>query len=352
MLRMDPFVTETPSTVDEAVALLAAHQAAGRSTRVIAGGTDAVPNIKHGLHEPDVVVHIGKVRGLHGVVDEGDCLAIGALTTLHTLAHHPLVQLHAPGLARAASVVAGPQLRRMGTLGGNLALDTRCLFYNQTHFWREALGFCLKKDGTVCHVIAGGKKCVAAASNDTATILLCLDAEVVLQSPGGTKTMKLDDFYVANGIKNTVLEAADLLVQVRVPKHWCRLEGYAKLRHRNAIDYPLLSVGVRVDVEPTAQGAGRISAMRCVVSALQARPHKLSCDAFVGRPFDSAVVDDLKKLAFAKCAPVKNIADDPAWRRDMVPVLVQRACDEARGVTSTSDAATATPTTSTGAETA
>lgn len=326
MLRMDPFVTETPATVDEAVASLAAHHAAGRKTKVIAGGTDAVPNIKHGLHEPDVVVHIGRVAGLHGVVDAGEHLEIGALTTLHDLSLHPLVQKHAPGLARAASLVAGPQLRRMGTLGGNLALDTRCLFYNQTHFWRESLGFCLKKDGTVCHVIAGGKKCVAAASNDTATMLLCLDAEVVLRGPAGSQTMKLEDFYVANGIKNTVLEHADLLVQVRVPKKQAakRFEGYAKLRHRNAIDYPLLSVGVRVDVDAN----NVVTAMRCVVSALQARPHALPCDTWVGRAFDQTVVDELKKLAFAKCAPVKNIADDPAWRKEMVPVLIQRAVDE------------------------
>lgn len=194
MLRMDPFVTEMPTTVDEAVQSLVAHQAAGRVTKIVAGGTDAVPNMKHGLHEPDVVVHIGRVTGLRGVKDGGSHLEIGALTSLHDVSLDALVREHAPGLARAASLVAGPQLRRMGTLGGNLALDTRCLFYNQTHFWREALGFCLKKDGTVCHVIAGGKKCVAAASNDTATMLLCLDAEVVLQTPGGRRTLPLEEF--------------------------------------------------------------------------------------------------------------------------------------------------------------
>lgn len=327
MLRMEPFLTQTPTTVDEAVALLASHHEAGRSAKVIAGGTDVVPNLKHGLFEPDVIVHIGRVQGLKGVVDDGDALVIGALTTLDELQDHPLVLAHAPGLARAASLVAGPQLRRMGTLGGNIALDTRCLFYNQTYFWREALGFCLKKDGSVCHVVAGGKKCVAAASNDTATILLCLDAEVVVRSPAGSRTMKLEDFYVANGIKNTVLEAADLLVQIRVPKpRGQRLEGYAKLRHRNAIDYPLLSVGVRVDVD----GAGVVTAMRCVVSALQARPHKLPCDAWIGKVFDDVVVEGLQQLAFAKCVPVKNLADDVAWRREMVPVLVRRAFDEAR----------------------
>lgn len=327
MLRMDPFVTEMPTTVDEAVQSLVAHQAAGRVTKIVAGGTDAVPNMKHGLHEPDVVVHIGRVTGLRGVKDGGSHLEIGALTSLHDVSLDALVREHAPGLARAASLVAGPQLRRMGTLGGNLALDTRCLFYNQTHFWREALGFCLKKDGTVCHVIAGGKKCVAAASNDTATMLLCLDAEVVLQTPGGRRTLPLEEFYVADGIKNTILEAADLLVQIRVPKKTAaaRLEGYAKLRHRNAIDYPLLSVGVRVDLDDK----GVVVALRCVVSALQARPHKLATAPWVGRVFDQSVVDEVKKLAFAKCVPVKNIADDAAWRRDMVPVLLQRAVDEA-----------------------
>ena len=331
MLKMDPFITEHPTTVDEVCAVLSSHQAAGRSTKIVAGGTDVVPNLKHGLFEPDVVVHIGRVQGLKGVVDDGDHLLIGALTSLHDLSLDPLVRAFAPGLGRAASLVAGPQLRRMGTLGGNIALETRCLFYNQTYFWREALGFCLKKDGSVCHVVAGGKKCVAAASNDTATMLLCLDAEVVIRSPTGSTTMKLEDFYVANGIANTVLAAADLLVQVRVPKPpSLRFEGYAKLRHRNSIDFPLLSVGVRGDVDK-----GVVAAMRCVVSALQARPHKLPCDAFIGKSFGSAaeqslVIEALKLLAFSKCVPVKNIADDVAWRRDMVPVLVQRAFDEAR----------------------
>lgn len=335
MLRMDPFLTDFPVTVDEAVALIASHQQAGREVKVVAGGTDAVPNMKHGLHEPDVVVHIGRVRGLKGVTEVDGALRVGALTTLHDVSLHPLVQQHAPGLARAASLVAGPQLRRMGTLGGNIALDTRCLFYNQTHFWRESLGFCLKKDGTVCHVIAGGKKCVAAASNDTATMLLCLDASVVLQSPRGTRTLALSDFYVADGIKNHVLDADELIVAIVVPVPSStsttagqRLQGYAKLRHRNAIDYPLLSVGVRVDVD----GDNVITAIRCVVSALQARPHKLPIEALVGRVFDDSVVAELKAIGFAKCAPVKNIADDPAWRRDMVPVMIQRAVDDARGV--------------------
>jgi 4-hydroxybenzoyl-CoA reductase subunit beta len=214
MLRMDPFHVERPSSVEEAVALLAQH---GAKAKVLAGGTDVVPNMKHGLHEPDVVVSIGRIASLKGIRDVGaGVLEIGALTSLHDLEHSALVQQHAPGLAVAAGKVAGPQLRRMGTLGGNLCLDTRCLYYNQTYFWRESLGFCLKKDGSVCHVVAGGKKCVAAASNDTATMLLCLDATVEIAGPKGTRTVALADFYVADGVKNTVLEPGELLVKVLV----------------------------------------------------------------------------------------------------------------------------------------
>ena len=319
MLRMDPFHVERPASVEEAVALLAAH---GPKARVLAGGTDLLPNLKHGLHEPELLISIGGLRALKGVRDLGERLELGALTNLHELEQHPLVQQHVPGLARAASQVAGPQLRRMGTLGGNLCLDTRCLYYNQTHFWREALGYCLKKDGTVCHVVAGGKKCVAAASNDTATMLVALDAEVELRSQAGARRMSLGDFYVADGARTTERRDDELLVAVSVKKggpH--RREGYAKLRHRESIDFPLLSVAVVVELDER----GLIAAARLVVSALQARPNRVPLDALVGRPLDDATAAEMGRLAYARCSPMTNLADDPAWRRDMVPVMVRRA---------------------------
>ena len=323
MLRLDPFTVAQPATVDEAVALLAAH---GDKAKVLAGGTDLLPNMKHGLHEPQVVVSIGRVRELHGVLETDDALVVGAMTTLDAIAGDARVQRWAPGLAEAASLVAGPQLRRMGTLGGNLCLDTRCLFYNQTHFWREALGYCLKKDGTVCHVVAGGKKCVAAASNDTATMLLCLDAVVELRSAAGARRVPLVDFYVPDGVKNTVLAPGELLVRVVVPKQHGRREGYAKLRHRKAIDYPLLSVGVRFDLVDD-----RVVDARVTVSALGARPNRVEVlSKAKGRALDDALIDELARLAQSRCTPLKNIADDPAWRKEMVAVLVRDAAVQAR----------------------
>lgn len=326
MLRMDPVSVVHPDSVDSALSLLEAH---GARAKVCAGGTDLVPNLKHGLHEPEVIVHLSRITGLRGIHESDTHLDIGALTTLHEVAHDPRVARHAPGLADAAGLVAGPQLRRMGTLGGNLCLDTRCLYYNQTHFWREALGFCLKKDGTQCHVVASGKNCVAAASNDTATMLLCLDAEVEIRNAQGPRTLALDDFYVADGVHNTVLAPSDLLTRVRVPKPAAgirRLEGYAKLRHRQSIDYPLLSVGARIDVDP----AGLITAARLVVSALAARPKAVPVAFAHGRSFDDALIDEMAQTAFKKCTPLTNIADDPRWRKDMVPVFVRRALCAAR----------------------
>jgi 4-hydroxybenzoyl-CoA reductase subunit beta len=326
MLRMDPFEVEHPTTTDDVVTLLSRH---GERAKLCAGGTDVVPNLKHGLHEPEVLIHLGRVQGLTGIEERDDELVIGAMTTIHDVATSAVVKRVAPSFADAAAHVAGPQLRRMGTLGGNLCLDTRCLYYNQTYFWREAMGFCLKKDGELCHVVTSGKKCVAAASNDTATALLCLDATVEVQGASGTRDVKLTDFYVAEGRHNTILEPGELLVRVRVPKRGTatkRLDGFAKLRHRESIDYPLLSVGVCFDTEDD----GTVRRAAVVANAIAARPKVVNTKSLVGKKLDDALVDELVALAHKKVTPLTNISDDPAWRKDMVPVYVRRACEAAR----------------------
>ena len=183
MLRLPKFELAKPATLAEALALLAEH---GEDAMPIAGGTDLVPNMKHELFTPKLVVSLAGIEELRGVRRGHDgSLVIGAMTTLEEVASSELVRQRAPALAQAASLVAGPQLRTMGTLGGNVMLDTRCQWYNQTHFWRQALGFCLKKDGTVCHVVEKGNKCVAAASNDSAPALMTLGAALEIEGPSG-----------------------------------------------------------------------------------------------------------------------------------------------------------------------
>jgi 4-hydroxybenzoyl-CoA reductase subunit beta len=160
MLRLPTFRHHAPEGLDAALALIGDLVARGESVKLIAGGTDLVPNMKHEITTPAHVVSL-RGAGLAGIARQGESLVLGAMTPVQTVADDPLVREHLPALAEACAQIAGPQLRRMGTIGGNVCLDTRCLYINQSYFWRSSLGFCLKRDGTVCHVVAGGKNCVA-----------------------------------------------------------------------------------------------------------------------------------------------------------------------------------------------
>lgn len=326
MLRLPPFRYHRPDTLEEVVRLLREH---GDTAMAIAGGTDVLPNMKQGLHEPEHLVSLRGVPELRGSRVEGDELVIGAGETLESVAGDPTIRARIPALATAAAHVAGPQLRSMGTLGGNLCLDTRCTYYNQTHFWRRSLGFCLKKDGDTCHVTQVGKKCVAAHSADTPPVLWALGAEVDLVSADGERSVAVEDFFVADGIHNTVRRPDEILTRVRVP---LPPEGsrtvYRKVRQRASIDFPVLNLAAAVALEPD----GRIRALRLVVSALGSRPREVSgLDQVEGRPLDDGAIEAVAERAHQQCRPLTNIIVDPEWRRAMVPVYVRRALRELSG---------------------
>jgi len=336
MLRLPAFEYAAPDSLDGVLAALAERP--GRA-RVLAGGTDLLPNLKHGIEEAEVVVSLRHVPGLSAVRERDDgSLELGALITLEALAAEELVARRYPSLARAAGLVAGPHHRRMGTLGGNVCLNTRCVYINQSHFWRSALGYCLKKDGDVCHVVKGGKRCVAAASNDTAPVLMTFGARLVLQSAArGRREVPVADFFVKDGIYNKAMQPDELLTHVIVPPPQPGLRSaYAKLRPRDSIDFPRLGVAVAYRVggaEGAAALAGEavVSELRVAVTALAAVPQELRKVGELaegGVPGDelwSAVADE----AFAQCHPLTNIDGDPAWRREMVRVFTRRALREA-----------------------
>jgi 4-hydroxybenzoyl-CoA reductase subunit beta len=316
-----------PTTVDEALRVLAENPG---ECLLVAGGTDAVPNLKHRLHDPRVVVSLAGVAELRFARAESDGLHLGALLTLTELAENADVRRDFPALARAASLVASPQIRNMGTLGGNLCLDTRCTYYNQTFFWREALGFCLKKDGLKCHVVPAGKRCVAAHSSDVAPMLIALGAEVEIAGPAGSaggRVLSVEDFFVGDGIHNNVLKPGEMVTRVRVPaaSRGAR-QAYGKLRPRGAIDFPMLSVAVAGRAE-----GGAVASLRIVVSALGARPRTLGgLDALVaGRSPDESLFEAVAAVAHKQCKPLTNVPFDDAWRHDMVPVFVKRALRDA-----------------------
>jgi 4-hydroxybenzoyl-CoA reductase subunit beta len=312
-----------PRSVDEVLALLDRF---GPDSMLVAGGTDVIPNMKQGLRAPRQLISLAGVRDLAGVSEGADAIHLGAMTTLDVVAAHPAILAHARGLAEATGAVGGPHHRRMGTLGGNLCLDTRCRYYNQTYFWRSALGFCLKKDGTVCHVVAGGRKCVAAASNDTAAMAIALGATIVVVGPKGTRKIPASEFWIADGIRNTALEDGELVLSLRVPRVLGRVSAYEKLRRRSAIDFPLLSIAVRLDVD-----RDRVTDLDVVVSALAARPRRVAKARALalGKPLAEVPIEAIGEIARIECNPLPNVDEDTAWRKQMVAVLVRRALGRA-----------------------
>lgn len=295
----------------------------------VAGGTDLVPNMKHRLFEPAHLVALKGIEELRGIREENGHVRIGAGETLTSVANHELIKRSFPALADAAGHVAGPQLRNAGTIGGNVCLDTRCTYYNQTAFWRGALGYCLKKDGDVCHVTKVGKKCVAAHSADTPPVLMTLGATLTLVGPEGRRSVPIADFFVADGIVNTRRAPDEIVTEIRIPRGAATLrQAYSKLRQRKSIDFPLLTVAIAADMD----GEGRVRSLEGIVTALGSRPKVLAKwgEAAEGHTLDDEIVDELAERAHRQCHPLENIIVDPEWRRAMVPVYVKRALAQVR----------------------
>jgi 4-hydroxybenzoyl-CoA reductase subunit beta len=328
VLRLPRFGVARPSSLEEALALLAGNPGA----MPIAGGTDLLPNLKHRLHSPELLVALDRVSELSGIRRQADgTLAIGAMTSIHDVAASPEVP---PALAQAAASVASPQLRRSGTLGGNVLLDTRCRYYNQTLFWRRALGYCIKKDGSLCHVVEGGRKCVAAAVSDTVPALMTLGARLLLAGENGRREFPIDAFHRGDGAANKQIERGELLIEVRIPAQASGHRGaYEKLRERGSIDFALVGVAARVDLDAHAT----IVDADVVCTALGAKPQRVPGIAEIlrtKRPADpdfAHAVREAAERAHKKCHPLANLPGDADWRREMVPVVVRRALSRAVG---------------------
>jgi 4-hydroxybenzoyl-CoA reductase subunit beta len=317
---------ERPGALAEAVRILAQH---GPEAMIIAGGTDVVPNLQMKLFAPRVLVDIKPIRELHGVSVAADgALRIGALTTLTELLRHGLVREKYPVLSSAVGTIAGPLQRNMGTLGGNLCLETRCLWYNQSEFWRNSLGGCLKKDGDICHVAPGGRRCWAAWSGDSAPALLALDAEVEIAGPRGARRIPLADFYRNDGMDRIALGPDELLTAAVIPARMAGRRGaYQKLRIRNSIDYPLAGVAVTLDLD--AGGVCRDA--RVAITAVNPAPLLLKEAAaqLIGHPHSAPRVAEVARAAIRTAKPLTTSASTPVYRRDMLQVFTRRALEEA-----------------------
>jgi 4-hydroxybenzoyl-CoA reductase subunit beta len=331
MLRLPAFDVVTPDSIDGVVAALAATPGA----RIVAGGTDILPNLKHRLDAPPVLVSLARVRPLREIArepdDDGGALRIGAGVTLTEVSRHALVRAAAPSLARAAGLVADQTLRNMGTLGGNLHLDTRCRYVNQTAFWREALGGgCLKSEGTVCFVVPGGQNCVAALSSDCVPVLITLDAEIVLVGPSGTRTVPIATYYKTDGTAHIAKAADEVMTHARIPAApGPRRATYAKWTVRKSVDFPLVSVAMRFDLDRDHVD-GAITAAAVCAGVLGAQPRVIkNTQKLIGRPLSApATAETLAGLLAAQCKPLDNVPYEAAYRRRVLPVHARRALED------------------------
>lgn len=322
-MSLPDFELLRPRTLAEAIEALRLYD--GR-VQIVAGGTDLIPSMRQGLFAPKYLLDIRGIGELRGIRRGAGGLEIGALTSLTEIERSDAICRDYRVLAEAAATVASPVLRNMGTIGGNICLDTRCLWYNQSLTWRKSCGFCIKKDGDLCHVAPGGTKCWAAFSADTPPALLCLGAEIEIAGPRGTRRMPLADFYTGEGDRRMKLAADELLTRVFLPAATAGYRGaYRKLRVRGSIDYPL--AGVAAIYRPAN---GHPADARVAITAVNPAPMLVS-EAAKLLEDQSDTIEAAGDLAARTAKPLTTSALTPEYRREMVRILTRRALREVTG---------------------
>lgn len=302
MLPFSSFSYEAPDNLADAVAIAAAP-----SARIIAGGTDLLPSMKHRLFNPGTLLSLRKLEAIKGITPHEDGgLSIGAMTTLRQLRRSALINSSYPALSEACRTIATATIQAMGTLGGNVMLDTRCLFYNQPAGWRDSIGGCLKAEGSICHVAPRGKGCYAAHSADTIPALWLYGASVELASQAGTRQVAVSDLFAEDGRTWLKIQPGEILTRILLPPATSPV-AHRKLRIRGAIDYGLLLVAV----QRTGTGA------RAVLSALGPQPVVISTEQ----------AEDLPQAAYKAARPLNTHAIASVWRKQMVRVEVRRALE-------------------------
>jgi len=327
VLRLPLFTYMAPKSAHEAAAILADH--APGEAMLMGGGTDLLPNMKRRQQTPKVVVSLAHAADLRHS-GNGNGMVLGAGLTLTEIASDARVKKHYAGLHQAAAQIATPPLRNMGTLGGNLCLDTRCNYYDQTYEWRRAIGFCMKKEGDTCWVATSSDRCLAVSSTDTAPMLVALGAHVTLVSKKeGPREVPLSDLYVNDGMHYLTRRLDEVLTNVVLPPAAGWRSVYWKLRRRGSFDFPVLSVAAAVKTKGDVVEDARI-----VLGAVASRPLPApeAAHALMGKSLkDDAVIAAAADAAFAHAKPMDNTDFVLHWRKRVTREFVTYALRELRG---------------------
>jgi 4-hydroxybenzoyl-CoA reductase subunit beta len=329
MLRLPQFRMVEPATWTEAAKLLREHGAAASDiaggtpnvpVMLVAGGTDLFPNMKRRQFTPQVLISLGRVKGAREI-SNGSSLRIAAGATLTEIATHPTVRAKYTALAQAAGVVSTPQLRNMGTIGGNLCLDTRCNWYDQSLFWRTAEGYCMKTHpSVVCRVAPSSPRCLAVASADTVPALIALDAKVTVENAGGRRELDLAELYREDGIRYLAIGRDDVVVSVTLPDATGWRSTYLKLRDRNSFDFPIAGVATAVRLD-----GDTVTEARIAVTALASRPVAVDAKALVGTKLDDDAIAAAADAVHKAARPMDNTSGTISQRKRAARVFTERA---------------------------
>jgi 4-hydroxybenzoyl-CoA reductase subunit beta len=327
MLRLPRLAYLRPRSVEEASEMVASNP----GSMFIAGGTDLVPNLKRRQFDVPVLVSLAGLpdgHGLDGRPEDG--MTIGAGVTLDELAHHSAMSGAYRALAQACDAVSTPQVRHMGTLGGNLLVDPRCNYYNQTYAWRKAVGFCMKKDGDICLVARSSPRCWAVSSSDSAPVALTLMAELTLHGTGGSRRIPAAGLYRDDGIDYTTKRRDEVITSIHLPAVSGRMtSAYCKLRRRPAFDFPILGVAVALSWHD-----GMVREARGALGAVGSHPVDISTflEPLKGQRPDDNIIAQVSEAADKPSRPLDNTDLSHYWRKRMTKVYIERALRDAAGL--------------------
>lgn len=331
MQALAEFELKRAASLEEAITCFAAEPCA----RLLAGGTDLLPNLRRGVAQAPLLVDLSAVHGLSDIAVTERGLSLGACVTLARLAGDPVIAQLAPALGQAARAVAGPAHRSSATLGGNLCQDTRCVFYNQSDWWRGANTNCLKHGGSVCHVAPQGERCHAAFSGDLAPALLVLQAEVELASPTGVRIMPLAALYRDDGAAHLTLASGEILTRVHLPAASpAERSGYRKARTRAAMDFPLAGVACALTLleGELRATAGTLADLRIAITGTNSKPFLLAgCEPFIGQRVDAELLGRLSKLVQKQVSPMRSTVTPSHYRRQAAAALAHHLVRELAG---------------------
>jgi len=327
MMRLPPFTYLAPRSVAEAARMIADH---GPEAMLVAGGTDLYPNMKRRQFEPRVLVGLCGLRELVAVRGEAKAgLIIGAGTTLTHVSEHPEVREHFPALATAAGLVSNPQIRNMGTLGGNVCVDTRCNYYNQSYQWRKAIGFCMKRDGDICLVAPGSSRCWAVSSSDTAPVLWSLGARVRLVGFRGERVIPIEALYREDGIDYLAKTPEEIVTEILLPRTDGIRSAYLKLCRRGSFDFPVLGVAVALTMDE-----GHVRAGKIVLGAVASQPREAAAAGalLAGQRLTPELIEKVAEVAARPSKPLDNTDFTHPYRKKMTRVFVSRALRRLAGL--------------------